>query len=68
MIAVTLAATVAVLFETEHRRREIGLFLWPKGIAAIWSGLVVRGLMPEIKNLETVVLIVSIGLIGIASN
>jgi MFS-type transporter involved in bile tolerance (Atg22 family) len=48
MISVTLAAITGVLCETEHRRREIGLFLWPKAISAFYNALVVRGIIPEL--------------------
>ena len=68
MLSVTLAAIAGVICETEHRRREIGLFMMPKAIAAVYAALISRGLIPETKNVETVVLVVSIGLIGMASN
>ncbi len=68
MMAVTLAAVSGTICESDHRRREIGLFMLPKAIAAVYSALISRGIIPDVKNLETVVLIIAIGLIGVASN
>jgi hypothetical protein len=57
-----------VAIETLQRQREIGLFLLPKAVQSTWNGLVIRGLLPNIKGLEVVIIIVAIGLIGLASN
>ena len=56
-----------VAIETFQRQREIGLFLLPKAIQSIWNGLVIRRMIPEFKVLEYLVIVVSIGLIGLAS-
>jgi len=56
-----------VAIETFQRQREIGLFLLPKAIQSIWNGLAIRRIIPEIRFLEYIVIIVSIGLIGLAS-
>lgn len=68
MMGVTMAAIAGTICETDHRRREIGLFMLPKALAAIYCALISRGIIPDIKNLETFVLIIAIGLIGVASN
>lgn len=57
-----------VAIESTQRQREIGVFLLPKAVQSIWNGLVNRGLIPEIKGLETFIVMMAIGLIGVASN
>ena len=53
-----------VAIESTQRQREIGVFLLPKAVQSIWNGLVNRGLIPEIKGLETFIVMMAIGLIG----
>ena len=43
------------------------MFLLPKAIQSLWNGLVNRGLLPVIKGLDIFLVIISIGLIGLAS-
>ncbi len=57
-----------VAIETFQRQREIGLFLIPKAIQSIWNAMVNRNIIPEIKGLETIVVILSIAFIGVASS
>lgn len=56
-----------VAIESFQRRREIGLFLLPKAIQSIWNALSNRKVIPHIKGIETLIIILSIGLIGVAS-
>jgi tellurite resistance protein TehA-like permease len=57
-----------VALETFQRQREIGLFLIPKAAQSFWNVLVNRKFIPEIKGLETAIVILSIAFIGLASS
>jgi len=57
-----------VAIETTQRQREIGLFLIPKAVQSFWNAMVNRRFIPEIKGLETAIVILSIAFIGVASS
>ena len=57
-----------VCVESIQRQREIGLFLMPKAIQSLWNAGVNRRYIPEIKGLETLLVILSIAFIGLASS
>eukprot|EP00347_Sterkiella_histriomuscorum_P018590 403344932 len=68
LLSVTFSSFIGVLFETVHRQREIGLFLLPKAIPALYSFFQIRGLAPQLNNIEIPILILAVGLIGVASS
>lgn len=39
----------------------------PKAVQSIWNGLTIRGIIPEIKGLEYIIVVIAIGLIAVAS-
>ncbi|CDW84220.1 UNKNOWN [Stylonychia lemnae] len=68
LLSLTISSIVGVFFETVQRQREIGLFLLPKAIPGLYSFFYVRGLAPKLGNIEVPILILAVGLIGLASS
>ncbi len=40
----------------------------PKAVQSIYNALTIRGIIPDIKGLEYIILILAIGIIGVASS
>lgn len=69
LLSLIASSFLSVLFETVHRQREIGLFMLPKAIPALYSAFELRGLLPTLsKHIEVPILIIAVGLIGMASS
>jgi hypothetical protein len=47
------------------RRIELALYLFPKSLEALWAFLLRRGWMRDIPHLEKLIMMVSIGILGI---
>ena len=62
-----MAGNLAIMFESAGRRKELVLYMAPKGIESSWSYLERRGILMPIPYCQELVLMLSMGILAIGS-
>lgn len=62
-----IAGNCAIMFESIGRRRELALYMAPKGIEGTWGYLERRGVVKSIPYSEEIILMFSMGILAIGS-
>lgn len=66
-ILAIMLGNLAVLVESVNRRAELALWMAPKMVQGMWNFSVRRGLIKPMKNMEAIVLVLSVGILGVGS-